>query len=283
MIKEYEVVSYIDHSKDNPGPGHRDRAKTWFLNRLYGMLEQADEHNISSIISWQPHGRSFVIHDNKKLQAILPNYFKITKTSSFLRQLNIYGLTRIVHGPDAGGYYHERFLRGMRWLAQTITPFKVKGTGIRQKSKPHPDFSSMEWVSPGSKLNEPFMTQDSTTSSSGSTIPRSLSVVSNEEERWRAVMPNTPHRGTADGHVSHMVETTSLMEELLHGEPQSCSENEQHIVDHIDYSKTTADELDWHWEADEVQSAIYDLVHEPAGISFDRFLQDLAVESRIQT
>ena len=89
MIEEFDLtVPYIDHSKDTPSPGHRDRAKTWFLNRLYGMLEDADAHNISHIISWQHHSRSFVIHDSKKLQAILPDYYKITKTSSFLRQVS---------------------------------------------------------------------------------------------------------------------------------------------------------------------------------------------------
>lgn len=279
MIEEYEVVvPYIDHSKDTPSPGHRDRAKTWFLNRLYGMLEDADAHNISHIISWQKHSRSFVIHDNKKLQLILPNYFKITKTSSFLRQLNIYGFSRIIHGPDSGGYYHERFLRGMRWLAQTITPFKVKGTGIRQKSKPHPDFSIMEPIVPGSNSNldgKPHTTLDPT--SSESTIPRSLSVVSNEEDRWvvSAFNMTIPDTTSSTLIMSHLVDTTPLMEELISGEQQA--------VDHVDYSKNTTDELDWHWEEDDVQSAMYDLVHQPAGISFDRFLQDLAVEARIPT
>lgn len=278
MIEDYEVVTYVDHSKDTPNPERRDRAKTWFLNRLYKMLEDADA--TSSIISWQPHGRSFVIHDNKKLQAILPNYFKITKTSSFLRQLNIYGFTRILHGPDGGGYYHERFLHGMRWLAQTITPFKVKGTGIRQKSKPHPDFSIMEWVVPALQEDGndqmPSSTAQEDTNPSMSTIPRSCSVVSNEDDLWMTSALNMTHPDSTKS--NNFIDTTPLMEELVSGvfrnDPLAA------IVDHIDYSKII-DESDWHWEADEVQSAMYDLVHEPAGISFDRFLQDLAVEARM--
>jgi hypothetical protein len=276
MIEEKDlVVPYVDHSRDTPKPGLRDRAKTWFLNRLYGMLEDADTHNIAHIISWQNHSRSFVIHDNKKLQAILPNYFNITKTSSFLRQLNIYGFSRIVHGPDAGGYYHERFLRGMRWLAQTITPFKVKGTGIRQKSKPHPDFSVMDPIvfpSFSHSESKALMTQDKLPPGSTS-LPRSLSVVSNEEDHWMVPAFDMPMIDSVQGSLNHLVDTTPLMEELISGEPQK--------IDHVDYSKNT-EELDWHWEEDEVQSAMYDLVHKPAGISFDRFLQDLAFEERIQ-
>jgi HSF-type DNA-binding len=36
--------------------------------------------------------------------------------SSFQRQLNLYGFTRIASSPDTGGYYHELFLKGRRAL-----------------------------------------------------------------------------------------------------------------------------------------------------------------------
>ena len=145
----------------------------------------------------------------------------------------------------------------MRWLAQTITPFKVKGTGIRQKSKPHPDFSLFDTIILPSAMPEP-------------TLPRSLSVVSNEDDPWMvsALYSMSPNPDTTTSSLRHMVDTTPLMEELITGGG----------VDHVDYSKN---DDDWHWE--EVESAMYDLVHQPAGISFDRFLQDLAVEARIQT
>lgn len=42
-----------------------------FPFRLYEVLEEADE----SIISWQPHGRCFMIRDpNKFEQEVLPRY-----------------------------------------------------------------------------------------------------------------------------------------------------------------------------------------------------------------
>lgn len=189
-----------------------------------------------------------------------------------------------MHGPDAGGYYHERFLRGMRWLAQTITPFKVKGTGIRQKSKPHPDFSLYATIKivPSTTVtidhteHSFFMTtleEDLTTTATvpESTMPRSLSVVSHEDDPWTTCIPDSANSSNS---LHHMVDTTPLMEELII--------TGGGIVDHVDYSKTATVD-DWHWEEDEVQSAMYDLVHQPAGITFDRFLQDLAVEARIQT
>ena len=47
-------------------------------------------------------------------------FFKQSRISSFQRQLNLYAFTRINIGPDAGGYYHELFLRGRPALGTHI-------------------------------------------------------------------------------------------------------------------------------------------------------------------
>jgi hypothetical protein len=70
---------------------HRDTNST-FPHRLYNMLESVGLAGCSHVISFQPHGRSFKIHDRKLFgDNVLPHYFKHqTKIASFLRQLNIY-------------------------------------------------------------------------------------------------------------------------------------------------------------------------------------------------
>jgi hypothetical protein len=48
-------------------------------------------------------------------------------------------------GPDAGGYYHELFLRGKHYLTKRMVRTKIKGTGFKAASNPEcePDFYSM--------------------------------------------------------------------------------------------------------------------------------------------
>ncbi|KAL7574126.1 hypothetical protein ACA910_014812 [Epithemia clementina (nom. ined.)] len=129
----------------------RTTSTTPFPLKLYEMLDQIDRHeDESNIVSWQPHGRCFVIHNAQQFRdALLPRYFpKLSKVTSFQRQLNLYGFQRITQGLDKGSYYHECFLRGKPYLAYEIQRIKVKGTGVRGKSNPEqePDFWVMEWV-----------------------------------------------------------------------------------------------------------------------------------------
>jgi len=100
------------------------------------------------VVSWQPHGRCFVVHKPKEFVDLLPKYFKLSKLASFQRQLNLYGFQRLTRGRDRGGYYHELFLRDRVFLSHNIQRIKVKGTGVRARSNPdqEPDFWQMPWV-----------------------------------------------------------------------------------------------------------------------------------------
>lgn len=60
----------------------------------------------------------------------------MTKKSSFLRQLNLYGFNRISVGADGGSYYHEKFLRGLKFLCRRMARQKVNGNGIRAAGNP---------------------------------------------------------------------------------------------------------------------------------------------------
>jgi len=116
-----------------------------FPAKLHRMLDEVDP----SVAGWRPHGRAFLVKmPNEFINNVLPRYgFKQTKISSFHRQLNLYGFSRIVEGPDAGSYYHECFLRGMPTLIEGMVRVTVKGGGKRPKpshvAMAHPNFYAM--------------------------------------------------------------------------------------------------------------------------------------------
>ena len=108
-----------------------------FPVKLHSMLDAIERDGYASIVSWQPHGRCFVVHKPKEfVDHIMPKYFKQSKMASFQRQLNLYGFSRLTSGLDKGGYYHELFLRGKVSLAYDIHRTRVKGTGVRMPTNP---------------------------------------------------------------------------------------------------------------------------------------------------
>jgi hypothetical protein len=143
-------VVYIDQdilSCAKTGP--RGGVTIPFPLRLHELLDTIENDGYADVISWQPHGRSFCIHKNKEfVDTVMPRYFRQSKWTSFQRQLNLYGFTRITRGQDKGGYYHELFLRGKLFLANRIVRNKIKGTRIKAVTSPEsePDFYLMPHV-----------------------------------------------------------------------------------------------------------------------------------------
>jgi hypothetical protein len=109
-----------------------------FPLKLHETLTHIELDGHDDIIGWLQHGRSFKIHKQKEfVTEILPKYFVMTKKSSFLRQLNLYGFNRLSGiGPDQGSYYHEKFLRGLKFLSRRMSRQKVNGNGIRAAGNP---------------------------------------------------------------------------------------------------------------------------------------------------
>jgi hypothetical protein len=58
-----------------------------FPYKLYALLGDAEVNGFDNIISWQPGGKSFRVHQPKVFtETVLPQCFKQTKYKSFLRQ-----------------------------------------------------------------------------------------------------------------------------------------------------------------------------------------------------
>lgn len=123
-----------------------------FPMKLHRILDEVEKEGLAHIISWQPHGRAFIIRDTALFsRIIMPKYFpNAKKFTSIQRQLNVYGFERLTRdGPDQRAYYHEAFLRGRPLLSsRKMVRRRVKGTGHKPCSNPdaEPDFSTMPFV-----------------------------------------------------------------------------------------------------------------------------------------
>lgn len=152
--------NYHDHSSDSDPELTAEKTvfskggvTVPFPTKLHDMLEHIEfnEPALAEIVSWQPHGRCFLVRSPKRFaNEVLTRFFQQKKYASFQRQLNLYGFNRITKGPDRGSYYHECFLRGKKFLCRSINRMKIKGTGARMASNPdaEPNFYSMPFVGP---------------------------------------------------------------------------------------------------------------------------------------
>lgn len=151
--RHFVVHNYHDHANDGDSIVEEDYSERRrggvavpFPNKLHAVLDQVEADGLAHVISWQPHGRCFAIHQPQEfVDYVMPRYFRQSKLTSFQRQLNLYGFSRLTRGGDAGGYYHELFLRGKVNLCKQMQRTKVKGTMFKAASSPEnePDFYRM--------------------------------------------------------------------------------------------------------------------------------------------
>ena len=127
-----------------------------FPIKLFKMLEHIDLHEpeLANIVSWQPDGRSFLIHGGAKKmeQHILPRFFKGQKQyASFRRQLNLWGIRRVDQkGADKGAYYHEIFIRGKPNLCRDMSLLMAQTQASSSNDSPRYDstWGDVEEVKP---------------------------------------------------------------------------------------------------------------------------------------
>ncbi|CAL1381834.1 unnamed protein product [Linum trigynum] len=112
-----------------------------FLKKCYDMV---DEESTNSIVSWSPSNDSFIIWDMTEFSVkLLPEYFKHSNSSSFVRQLNIYGFRKI--DPDRWEFANDGFVKGEKHLLKNITRRKnPQGSSNRREAVQGPEKSVAE-------------------------------------------------------------------------------------------------------------------------------------------
>jgi hypothetical protein len=92
------------------------------------MLDAMAMVGAESIVSWQPHGTAFRVHQPEVFaRTVMPHYFKQIQYNSFMRQLHIYGFQRIGKGIDIGAYVHPMFIRDKKYMS-----LRMPRQGIQQ-------------------------------------------------------------------------------------------------------------------------------------------------------
>ena len=150
-VTEEDVDDDLTEGSESVNGDVKTFSSSAFPLKLHFMLDKIEESGRTDIVSWQPHNRSFLVHNSEVFaRDVMRNFFRQTKYSSFQRQLHMYGFQRITTGPDKGAYYHKWFLRGKPSLCNHMVRKRVNGKGCRKPSNPseEPNFYDMNPILP---------------------------------------------------------------------------------------------------------------------------------------
>lgn len=100
------------------------------------LMEILSDESVSHIVSWLPHGQSFVIANPSLFcQQVLPKYSVSTKYPSFTRKLNRWGFRQAVRGSDTGAFHHPFFRRDQPSLCAKMVCQKSRDRNGAQKQQ----------------------------------------------------------------------------------------------------------------------------------------------------
>jgi hypothetical protein len=141
-----------------------------FPIRLYSMLQELSSTGmLSDIVKWSTTGDSFVILKPKEFtKSLLPQYFRTHKFSSFQRQINAYGFTKLnlyACQDDYHVYYHKHFLRGnidrLSLVKRKYSPDRIEFTNRKREQKSLDESSKKGGNVPSCGFIEDSVTTDS--------------------------------------------------------------------------------------------------------------------------
>jgi len=185
-----------------------------------------DYHNI---IRWSNSGIAFGILDVALFASvILPKYFRTSKFSSFQRNLNLYGFSKVRRGADADMYAHPDFIRGKAELLMQLLKCNTPAATRRVPSNSSFDSNSAERTSVSTNGSEETLlastlSKDSppryvTLQPSYSAIPTTYNAPVLNFARtlpipaWNQPVPHTlPLFPTRISPISHPVQTKSML------------------------------------------------------------------------
>jgi len=100
-------------------PTSEPRSFPW---KLHEMLSEVERNGFQDIISWEPDGMAFKVHDCQLfVDKVMPLYFDQSRYESFRRQLRKYGFSRLHKDRYRGAYHHKYFQKANRQLCKYIT------------------------------------------------------------------------------------------------------------------------------------------------------------------
>ena len=114
-------------TKKNITPTTKRKDSGSFLVRLRSVLDLAEKDGLSHVVSWQPHGRAFKIHNRKLFcSQLLPTCMDSERYGAFQRVLRRWGFFLMKNGKDEGAYFHRLFVRSDPSLCRGWTPQQMR-------------------------------------------------------------------------------------------------------------------------------------------------------------
>eukprot|EP01082_Thalassiosira_pseudonana_P006807 g15112.t1 g15112 contig21:563687-564838(-) len=99
-----------------------------FKSKVHSMVSKSSA-NKPDVLRWTPDGRGFFIGDEKKMPAVLVQYFENPKFANFIKMLKLNGWKKKTKGTIAGAFVHPNFHRD-------VTPPQFKMGTKRTSLKP---------------------------------------------------------------------------------------------------------------------------------------------------
>jgi hypothetical protein len=131
-----------------PPPYGRNGEAESFPGKLYRLLAEVERKGNTHIVSFTPDEKAFMIHDRDAfMNDVAPKYFRQSRFTSFVRQLNLYGFGRLSYGPNRGAFAHPHFLRGR---PEMVSEIQRSPQGRKIRIQPSHDYKD-ESLSPMKK------------------------------------------------------------------------------------------------------------------------------------